>query len=501
MSGRRGGLTISRVFIAAMAAAAILSSVTVAGAQESPVTSVDLDSDEVVAGHTLTAEVRTEACFSEAQLFLGDSVETPPHEMTEIGPGMTVVAELPAGIRTDIEIPAPTPPGRDPASYFLGILCDDGLAAFTPFSVVPEPGDAARPGAEEPEPSLQDDGGDPDNRAPVATDDDYATPAGRPLTVDAPGVLANDTDPDGDELIAVIQGRSATTGAIVRFRPTGGLEVTAEEPGHLCVEYVARDDRGAPSDPAVVVVDIGDADDRDEVVGDDGRCRNLVSEHAYAFEVADGTGGLSDELLSSGGAAATGDSLSLPESSSDGAVTLVDAGAAFAEGGGPTAVPIPLAQGGVEPQLAQQGRRCTVSTCLFGFFGPPYITCNNSVHLTNFGHSRYGSMTAYGYLRKGLADYARVRGIYYQDGQLLRVGPWQYKRFPGGNHTAWISLKIHMQFGSPSSRYLVGYQAQWWQKAGWFNVGFGDWRWRPDDRHIASTRAWVPIPYYCTAGP
>ena len=36
------------------------------------------------------------------------------------------------------------------------------------------------------------------NDAPVAVDDGYATDEDTPLTVTAPGVLANDTDVDGD---------------------------------------------------------------------------------------------------------------------------------------------------------------------------------------------------------------------------------------------------------------------------------------------------------------
>jgi VCBS repeat-containing protein len=40
------------------------------------------------------------------------------------------------------------------------------------------------------------------NHPPVAANDSYATNQGTPLTVAAPGVLANDTDPDGDPLTA-----------------------------------------------------------------------------------------------------------------------------------------------------------------------------------------------------------------------------------------------------------------------------------------------------------
>jgi len=40
------------------------------------------------------------------------------------------------------------------------------------------------------------------NRAPVAVDDSYATPRGQTTTIAAPGVLDNDSDPDGDALTA-----------------------------------------------------------------------------------------------------------------------------------------------------------------------------------------------------------------------------------------------------------------------------------------------------------
>src|SRR5207247_1471356 len=44
----------------------------------------------------------------------------------------------------------------------------------------------------------------PVNDAPVAQDDSYATAEDTPLTVAAPGVLANDADVDGDALTAVL---------------------------------------------------------------------------------------------------------------------------------------------------------------------------------------------------------------------------------------------------------------------------------------------------------
>src|SRR5206468_12846727 len=47
------------------------------------------------------------------------------------------------------------------------------------------------------------------NRAPVATDDSYGLNKNSSLTVNAPGVLSNDTDLDGDALAAVLVATAA----------------------------------------------------------------------------------------------------------------------------------------------------------------------------------------------------------------------------------------------------------------------------------------------------
>jgi PKD repeat protein len=49
----------------------------------------------------------------------------------------------------------------------------------------------------------------PPNQAPSAVSDNYSTPQDAALTVAAPGVLANDTDPDGDPLTAQLVGPAA----------------------------------------------------------------------------------------------------------------------------------------------------------------------------------------------------------------------------------------------------------------------------------------------------
>lgn len=43
---------------------------------------------------------------------------------------------------------------------------------------------------------------EPDNVRPNAEDDSYTTAQGVPLTIDAPGILGNDSDPDGDPITA-----------------------------------------------------------------------------------------------------------------------------------------------------------------------------------------------------------------------------------------------------------------------------------------------------------
>lgn len=54
------------------------------------------------------------------------------------------------------------------------------------------------------------------NQPPVANDDSYTTDVDTPLTVSAPGVLANDTDPNGDPLTAQLVDGPAN-GTLVGF--------------------------------------------------------------------------------------------------------------------------------------------------------------------------------------------------------------------------------------------------------------------------------------------
>ena len=64
----------------------------------------------------------------------------------------------------------------------------------------------------------------PPNHPPVAVDDSYSTPQNTVLTVVAPGVLANDSDPDGDVLTAALVGGPAH--GVLALNPAGSFTYT-----------------------------------------------------------------------------------------------------------------------------------------------------------------------------------------------------------------------------------------------------------------------------------
>ncbi|MGB3800091.1 MAG: Ig-like domain-containing protein [Lewinella sp.] len=84
-----------------------------------------------------------------------------------------------------------------------------------------------------------------ENYAPNAAPDVYTTPWGEPLVVDAPGHLANDTDPEGDELSWIsytLPGNGAVSGSV----PEGAFTYTpnAGFSGAETIVYSITDGRG-----------------------------------------------------------------------------------------------------------------------------------------------------------------------------------------------------------------------------------------------------------------
>ena len=88
------------------------------------------------------------------------------------------------------------------------------------------------------------------NRAPVAQDDARSTAEGTPVTID---VLANDADPDGDDLTITAvtppqNGTAVVTDATVQYRPNAGFS------GTDAFTYTVADGGGATATATVTVV-------------------------------------------------------------------------------------------------------------------------------------------------------------------------------------------------------------------------------------------------------
>jgi VCBS repeat-containing protein len=93
------------------------------------------------------------------------------------------------------------------------------------------------------------------NRAPAAAADAYSTAEDTPLTVAAPGVLGNDTDPDGDSLSAVVV--SGPAHGSLDLNADGGFTYTpaANFNGTDTFTYRASDGT-AQSSPATVTITV-----------------------------------------------------------------------------------------------------------------------------------------------------------------------------------------------------------------------------------------------------
>ncbi len=104
------------------------------------------------------------------------------------------------------------------------------------------------------------------NDAPVAVDDSYGTNEETPLTVDAPGVLSNDTDVD-DEVLTATLATDAASGTLV-LNADGSFSYTPDAgfSGTDSFTYVANDGTAdsAPATVTIAVNDVNDAPDADD---------------------------------------------------------------------------------------------------------------------------------------------------------------------------------------------------------------------------------------------
>lgn len=111
------------------------------------------------------------------------------------------------------------------------------------------------------------------NTGPVAEDDFYSIDAEEELVVDAPGILGNDSDADGDDLTIESFDSTSTGGGTVLINPDGGFtyKPSAGFKGEDSFSYTVEDEHGA-QDSAVVTVEVtqdNDGDDEGDGDGDD----------------------------------------------------------------------------------------------------------------------------------------------------------------------------------------------------------------------------------------
>ena len=96
---------------------------------------------------------------------------------------------------------------------------------------------------------------DPVNHAPVAGDDSFSTPQDQVLSVPAGGVLANDQDPDGDTLTAVLA--TGPANGTLTLNADGSFDYTPGAGFHGTDSFTyAASDGQAASNPATVTVTV-----------------------------------------------------------------------------------------------------------------------------------------------------------------------------------------------------------------------------------------------------
>ncbi len=121
------------------------------------------------------------------------------------------------------------------------------------------------------------------NRAPIGVTDHYGTLEGATLTVDAPGLMANDLDPDGDAII-VSNFNAPTHGTVTTIVTSGHFvyEPAAGFTGTDQFQYSLADDNGVHSSPVYVYIEvISDNVTPPEIIVTDGPIMLWPPNHKY----------------------------------------------------------------------------------------------------------------------------------------------------------------------------------------------------------------------------
>lgn len=136
---------------------------------------------------------------------------------------------------------------------------------------------------------------------PIATNDAYSTAVSVPLSISAPGVLANDNANGGAALSAVLS--SAATVGTVALSPGGGFVYTPTQgfSGIATFQYRAQTTNGGQSTPATVSITVNSAQlptgVDDAYVSASGADLNIAAPGVLANDSANGAGPLTSQVV------------------------------------------------------------------------------------------------------------------------------------------------------------------------------------------------------------
>ena len=93
----------------------------------------------------------------------------------------------------------------------------------------------------------------PENDPPIALDDEFSVNEDDSLIVSSPGVLSNDSDVDGDSLVAILQGGSSN--GTVNFNPDGSFAYipNADFNGADTLAYSVSDGNGGTATASFII--------------------------------------------------------------------------------------------------------------------------------------------------------------------------------------------------------------------------------------------------------
>lgn len=147
----------------------------------------------------------------------------------------------------------------------------------------------------------------PDNFPPIANPDTYQVGAGGTLNVPAPGVLANDTDPEGDGLTAELINQ--VSNGMLLFNSDGSFQYTPN-PGFIGVDsfnYVANDGTSDSGPATLVTINVVPLFTINDVALTEGNSGTKIMTFTVSLSAPAGAGGATVQFQTKNNTAGSGD--------------------------------------------------------------------------------------------------------------------------------------------------------------------------------------------------